>query len=78
MTYYIGSGALAGHNTILHSERAVAYQKQVEKELKQLKKALDRELTPEEKADFCRQVNHALYSEVNPELMQAIVDMFNQ
>lgn len=78
VTYYIGSGALAGHNTILHSERAVAYQKQVEKELKLLKKALDRELTPEEKADFCRQVNHALFSEVNAELMQAIVDMFNQ
>ena len=78
VTYYIGTGSQAGHNTILHSERAVAYQKQVEKELKQLKKEYDRDLTPEEMAKFCESVDHALYSEVNEEMMQAIVDMFNQ
>lgn len=78
VTYYIGTGSQAGHNTILHSERAVAYQKQVEKELKQLKKEYDRDLTPEEMAEFCESVDHALYSEVNEEMMQAIVDMFNQ
>jgi pimeloyl-ACP methyl ester carboxylesterase len=77
VTYYVGTGAQAGHNTILHSERAVAYQKQVEKELKQLKNNLDRDLTQEEKAAFCKGVNHALYSEVNAEMMQSIVDMFN-
>ena len=78
VTYYVGTGAHAGHNTILHSERAVAYQKQVEKELKQLKKECDRELTQEEKAAFCNRIDHALYSEVNEEMMQAIVNMFNQ
>ena len=78
VTYYVGTGAHAGHNTILHSERAVAYQKQVEAELKKLKKEYDRELTREEKAAFCKSVDHALYSEVNPELMQAVLDMFNQ
>ena len=78
VTYYVGTGAHAGHNTILHSERAVAYQKQVDKELKRLKKECDRELTREEKAAFCKGVDHALYSEVNEEMMQAIVDMFNQ
>ena len=77
VTYYVGSGAQAGHNTILHSERAVAYQKQVEKDLKRLKKEYDRELTPEEQAAFCNGVNHALYSEVNAEMMQAILNMFN-
>ena len=77
VTYYVGTGAHAGHNTILHSERAVAYQKQVEKELKQLKKEYDRDLTPQEQAEFCKGVNHALYSEVNEELMQAILRMFN-
>ena len=76
VTYYVGTGAHGGHNTILHSEQAVAYQKQVEKELKRLKKECDRELTPEEKAAFCSRVDHALYSQVNPELMQAVVDMF--
>ena len=78
VTYYVGTGAHAGHNTILHSERAVAYQKQVEQELKQLKKKIDRELTQEEKSDFCKRVNHTLYSEVNLEMMQAILDMFNK
>ena len=78
VTYYVGTGAHGGHNTILHSERAVAYQKQVEKELKQLRTECDRELTKEEKAEFCKGVDHALYSEVNREMMQAIVNMFNK
>ena len=78
VTYYVGDGAQAGHNTILHSQRAVAYQKQVEKELKRLKKEYDRELTQEEMAEFCEGVDHALYSEVNTEMMQAIVKMFNK
>ena len=78
VTYYVGTGAHAGHNTILHSERAVAYQKQIEKELKQLKSQYDRELTQEEKATFCKGIDHALYSEVNTEMMQAIVGMFNK
>lgn len=77
VTYYVGNGAQAGHNTILHSERAVAYQKQIATELKQLKKKLDRELTQEEKATFCKHVDHALYSEINEELMQAILDVFH-
>ena len=78
VTYYIGTDAHAGHNTILHSERAVAYQKQVDKSLKQMKKELDRDLTQEEQEAFCNNIDHTLYSEVNEELMQAIVDMFNQ
>ena len=78
VTYYVGTGAQAGHNTILHSERAVAYQKQVEKELKRLKKECDRDLTQEEQTAFCKAVDHALYSEVNEEMMQAILNMFNK
>ncbi len=78
VTYYVGTDAHGGHNTILHSERAVAYQKLVEKELKRMKKELDRDLTPEEQAEFCQRVDHALYSEVNGEMMRAIVDMFNK
>ena len=78
VTYYVGTGAHAGHNTILHSARAVAYKKQVETELKRMKKEYDRELTQEEKAEFCKRVDHSLYSEVNLEMMQAILDMFNK
>ena len=78
VTYYVGTGAHSGHNTILHSERAVAYQKQIEKELKRLKKELDRELTREEMAQFCQGVDHALYSQVNEELLGTIVKIFSK
>ena len=78
VTYYIGTDAQAGHNTILHSPRAVAYQQKVEKDLKQLKKEYDRDLTQEELTEFCNGVDHALYSEVNMEMMQDIVNMFNK
>lgn len=77
LTYYVGTDAQAGHNTILHSNRAVAYQEQVEKDLKRLKKELDRELTQDEMTEFCNKVDHTLYSEVNPEMMQEILNMFN-
>lgn len=76
--YYIGTDAQAGHNTILHSLRAVAYQEKVEKDLKRLKKEYDRDLTQEELAEFCDGVDHALYSEVNMEMMQEILKMFNR
>ena len=77
VTYYVGTGAQAGHNTILHSLRAVAYQEQVEKNLKRLKDEYDRELTPEELTEFCKGVDHGLYSEVNMEMMHGILDIFN-
>lgn len=77
VTYYVGTDSQAGHNTILHSQRAVAYQKLVDTELKRMKKEYDRELTEEEKIEFCKKVDHALYSEVNTEMMQKIVNMFN-
>lgn len=77
VTYYVGTDAQAGHNTILHSPRAVAYQEKVEKDLKRLKKEYNRDLTQEEQTEFCNGVDHALYSEVNMELMQNILNMFN-
>lgn len=78
VTYYIGTGPHAGHNTILHSPRAVAYQEKIEKDLKRLEDEYDRELTQEEQTKFCNGVDHVLYSEVNMEMMQEIVNMFNK
>jgi len=78
VTYYIGTDAQAGHNTILHSLRAVAYQDKVEKDLKRMKDKYDRDLTQAEMTKFCNGVDHALYSEVNVEMMQAILNMFNK
>ncbi len=76
--YYIGTDAQAGHNTILHSLRAVAYQEEVEKDLKRLKREYDRDLTQEELSEFCNGVDHTLYSEVNTEMMQDILNMFHK
>ncbi len=77
VTYYIGTDAQAGHNTILHSTRAVAYQEKVEKDLKRRKKEYGREFTQKELTEFCDSIDHALYSEVNADMMQAILNMFN-
>ena len=35
-------------------------------------------LTKEDLKAFCDTINHSLYSEVNEELMEKIVDMFNK
>ncbi len=78
VTYYIGTGPQAGHNTVLHSTRAVAYQEKVKKDLKQLEKTCDRNLTQEELTEFCHSVDHTLYSEVNMDMMQDIISMFNK
>jgi dipeptidyl aminopeptidase/acylaminoacyl peptidase len=71
--YYVGKDENSGHNTIMHSARAVEYQKKIASELEELKDASDEELKA-----FCSTVDHALYSEVNEELMRQIVEMFNK
>lgn len=75
--YYVGTGAQAGHNTILHSPRAVAYQEKTANALKDLKEKLERDLTEEELTAFCNRVDHATYSEVNTEMMDEILCMFD-
>ena len=75
--YYIGEGLQGSHTGIWHSERSEIYQKQIKTELKALEKAKGRELTYAEKTEFYSTVNHALYSEVNQELMQQIVQTFD-
>ena len=78
VVYYVGTGLQSGHNTILHSQRAVEYQEKVKNDLKELKKEKDRDLTKEELAEFCDGVDHTLYSEVNADMMSAIVEMFDK
>lgn len=74
--YYVGTGAQAGHNSILHSERAVEYQKKIKNNLKELKNIKGSELTSEELAAFCEGVDHSLYSEVNTRMMDEIITVF--
>ncbi len=69
VVYHVGCGVHGDHNNIWHSARAAAYQKQVDA-------ALDA-LAETEKAAYMETVDHALYSEVNEELMSAVVQLFD-
>lgn len=75
--YYVGEGLQGSHTGILHSIASEEYQKQVKADFKALEKAKG-ELTYEEKTAFYATVDHALYSEVNEELMRQIVKMFDE
>lgn len=76
--YYVGKDENSGHNTIMHSKAAVHYQEEVAEQLAELKAEKGKDLTKEDLKAFCDTINHSLYSEVNEELMEKIVDMFNK
>ncbi|MBO7187785.1 MAG: alpha/beta fold hydrolase [Clostridia bacterium] len=76
--YYVGKDENAGHNTIMHSKEAVRYQKEIASKLAELKEQKGKSLSDDDLKEFCNNVNHSLYSEVNEELMYQIIDMFNK
>ncbi len=78
VTYYIGTGVHGTHDNIWHSEAAANYQAKVKSELNLLEMQKGEKLTDEEKIEYYKTVDHALYSEVNEELMRMIVDMFDK
>jgi len=76
VTYYIGYGVHGDHNNIWHSNAAALYQMEVESRMKYLEIEKGRALTYEEKVEFYKTVDHRLYSEVNAELMNLIIQTF--
>ncbi len=78
VVYYEGLGLQGDHNNIWHSVRAAAYQKEVESGLKKLQMEKGDKLTNEEKAAYYAGVDHRLYSEVNKELFDKILEMFDK
>ena len=76
--YYVGKDENSGHNTIMHSKEAVKYQEEVATKLAKLKEEKGKSLSENELKEFCANVDHSLYSEINEELMYQIVDMFNK
>ncbi len=78
VVYYFGRGLQGDHNNIWHSEAAACYQLKVASDLKLLAFQKGRELTYEEKAAYYQTVDHALYSEVNEDLMKEIVALFDR
>ncbi len=77
VVYYDGIGANGDHNNIWHSKASVLYQNEVAHNLQLLEKQKGCALSYEEKTEFFKTVNHALYSEVNEELMGLIVKTFD-
>lgn len=71
--YYIGKGLQSGHDSIWHSENSIKYQKEVDKKLKEISK----NGTENDKINYCKTVNNELYSEINYDLFNKILTMFD-
>ena len=78
VTVYWGKGSQGSHTGIWHSDASEEYQRVVKSELKLRELTLGRALTDEEKKEFYSSVDHALYSEVNGELLDLIIQTLNQ
>ncbi len=77
VVYYYGTGLQGDHNNIWHSEASACYQLKVDSELKLMEIKKGNPLTYEEKKEYYKNINHELYSEVNRELMDGIINLFN-
>lgn len=73
--YYCATGVQSGHDTVWHSKESAVYQSGLEAEIKSVKKS--KTMPYEEKVAFFNGIDHRLYSEVNPELFEKIVKMFD-
>ena len=73
--YYCTTGVRGGHNTVWHSEASAKYQESLESKIKSVKKS--KTMSYEEKVAFFEGIDHRLYSEVNEELFEKIIKMFD-
>ena len=76
--YYEGLGLQGGHDSVWHSVDSIVYQNEVKSQLKKLELQKKDQLTVEEQREFYKLVDHALYSQINQQLMEQIIDMFNE
>ena len=75
--YYVGKGLQGGHDSVWHSMESIVYQNEVESERRLLEMQKGGKLSYEQEAEFTSTLDHDLYSAVNVELMQQILEMFN-
>lgn len=73
--YYRASGVQGGHDTVWHSKASAEYRSVMDPKIKSVKKS--KTMSYEEKVAFFDGIDHRLYSEVNAELFQKIVKMFD-
>lgn len=69
--YYIGTGATDGHDSVWHSERSARYKEEVDKVASKLKNYQD-------KVEYYKTVDNRLYSEINYELFDKIISMYDK
>lgn len=77
-SYHIGKGLRGGHDSIWHSNEAIAYQMEIESELKLMRMKKGAELNCAERAAFFSGINHKLYSAPSEELTESIVKTFER
>lgn len=75
--YITTRGVQGTHDGILLSKQALLYRAEVASDLALIEKQKGKKLTNSELAEYYATVNHALYSQVNPELMSSVVAMFD-
>lgn len=75
--YYNGEALQSGHNSILYSNSAIQYQNEIAQKIIKMEARKQDKLSYEEKKLFNQSVNHYLYSEVNLELMNQIIQLFS-
>lgn len=73
--YYRATGVQGGHDTVWHSKASSRYRESLQPKLKSIKK--DKTMPYEEKVAVFDGIDHRLYSEVNAELFEKIVKMFD-
>ena len=78
VTLYWGKGSQGSHTGIWHSAEAEEYARVVKSQMKLRELELGRALSDEEKAQIISTVDHELYSAVNEELMDLIVETFDK
>ncbi len=72
-------GGLQGtHTGIWHSVEAEAYKRSIENRIKEMEKELDRKLTDSELACIYDSIDHRLYSDVNIELVDLMIQTFDK
>lgn len=76
--YYVTEGLNGSHNGILLSKEALKYRESIEEQLENLANLKGKKLTKNEKREFYSTIDHALYSEVNAELINKVIMTFEK
>ena len=77
VTVYWGEGYQGTHTGIWHSNESEAYKLSIKNKIKTMENELGRELTRAELVEIYSSVDHRLYSEVNAELVDLIINTFD-